>query len=147
MSKFALIKGGLVVNMVEWDGSGDLFSDFETMEVTSNDAVKIGDAVLQGKLYSKPCDGYEYIFENLSWSLTDAGQKAKAEQDLSNAEVMKASLISSAESTISLWQSELLLGTISDQDKVSLTEWIAYIKQLQAVDTSSLPVTWPSAPQ
>ncbi|HDU2925744.1 TPA: tail fiber assembly protein, partial [Klebsiella pneumoniae] len=49
--------------------------------------------------------------------------------------------------TISVWQTELLLGTISDDDKASLTEWMAYIKALQVVDTSDPEsITWPTEP-
>lgn len=58
----------------------------------------------------------------------------------------KQQLLETAQSTISLWQSELLLGTISDADKASLTKWIAYIKAVQAIDTTKLPVTWPVQP-
>ncbi|WP_201281834.1 tail fiber assembly protein, partial [Klebsiella pneumoniae] len=56
-------------------------------------------------------------------------------------------LISFAKDTISVWQTELLLGTISDDDKASLTEWMAYIKALQVVDTSDPEsITWPTEP-
>ncbi|OVJ79263.1 tail fiber assembly protein [Klebsiella pneumoniae] len=52
-----------------------------------------------------------------------------------------------AKDTISVWQTELLLGTISDDDKASLTEWMAYIKALQVVDTSDPEsITWPTEP-
>lgn len=63
------------------------------------------------------------------------------------ADAHKAALLASAQSAISLWQSELLLGVISDEDKVSLTAWIAYIKAVKAIDTSAAPDNeWPIAP-
>ena len=34
MSKYALIKDGIVENIVEWDGAGDLFPAFLTEEIT-----------------------------------------------------------------------------------------------------------------
>lgn len=69
------------------------------------------------------------------------------EELIDQAETKKAGLISSAKQTISLWQSELLLGNISDDDKASLTAWIAYIKAVQVVDTSKAPdINWPVAP-
>ena len=55
------------------------------------------------------------------------------------AETTRSILLSVAKDTISIWQSELLLGTISDKGKASLTLWIAYIKQVHAVDTSTAP--------
>jgi len=63
------------------------------------------------------------------------------------AETTRSILLSVAKDTISIWQSELLLGTISDGDKASLTLWIAYIKEVQTVDTSTAPdVSWPDTP-
>lgn len=50
----------------------------------------------------------------------------------------RQSLITTANSTIRLWQSELLPGSIADDDKDSLTKWIAYIKALQALDFSGI---------
>lgn len=64
------------------------------------------------------------------------------EELIDQAETKKAGLISSAKRTISLWQSELLLGNISDDEA-----WIAYIKAVQAVDTIKAPdINWPVAP-
>ena len=69
------------------------------------------------------------------------------EEAVTTADTTKAVLLASAQSTISLWQSELLLGSISDADKASLTAWITYIKAVQAVDTSTAPaITWPVQP-
>lgn len=66
---------------------------------------------------------------------------------VAQAKETKAQLISAAKLTISIWQSELLLGDISDEDKASLTAWIAYIKAVQAVDTSKAPdIKWPTLP-
>lgn len=69
------------------------------------------------------------------------------------AESQRRVLISEAKETISLWQSELLLGTISDEDRESLTEWIAYIKALQSLDLSGVTdeasysdIVWPDKP-
>nr|DAI77370.1 MAG TPA: tail fiber assembly protein [Caudoviricetes sp.] len=69
-----------------------------------------------------------------------AGQVMAAEQK-------KASLLAKAQSVISLWQTELQLGIISDDDKTSLISWMAYIKELQAVDTATAPgINWPVSP-
>lgn len=56
---------------------------------------------------------------------------------------MKIQLIDEAKSTISVWQSELLLDMISDEDKEDLTKWVKYIK---AVQNSTYPNELPTKP-
>ncbi|MDW4578787.1 tail fiber assembly protein [Atlantibacter hermannii] len=74
-------------------------------------------------------------------------EPAPTEAELQSAAVyQKQRLLDSALQVTSIWQSELLLGSISDTDKASLTAWIAYVKAVQAVDTTKLPVTWPTQP-
>ncbi|EBA7582845.1 tail fiber assembly protein [Salmonella enterica subsp. enterica serovar Colorado] len=69
------------------------------------------------------------------------GQVAAAQQK-------KAVLLAEAQSTISLWQTELQLGIISDDDKASLIAWMKYIQALNAVDTSTAPdIEWPVKPE
>lgn len=64
------------------------------------------------------------------------------------AEQKKAALLAEAQSTISLWQTELQLGIISDDDKASLIAWLKYIQALNAVDTSIAPdIEWPVKPE
>jgi hypothetical protein len=66
---------------------------------------------------------------------------------VAEAELMKKNLLSAARNTISIWQTELQLGIISDDDKASLISWLSYIKELQAVDTDTAPgVNWPVDP-
>ncbi|HGU0888577.1 TPA: tail fiber assembly protein [Escherichia coli] len=68
--------------------------------------------------------------------------------DVEAAEQQKAALLLEAQATISLWQTELQLGIISDEDKTSLIAWMNYIKAVQAVDTSKAPdITWPDKPE
>lgn len=76
-----------------------------------------------------------------------------SEEWQTKAESQRNVLISEAKETISLWQSELLLGTISDDDRECLTEWIAYIKALQSLDLSGVTdeasysdIVWPDKP-
>ncbi|ECF2941190.1 tail fiber assembly protein [Salmonella enterica subsp. enterica serovar Pomona] len=52
------------------------------------------------------------------------------------------------------WQTDLLLGVISDEDKALLTAWRAYIKKLQVLDLSLvadedsyMTIAWPDRPQ
>lgn len=70
-----------------------------------------------------------------------SGQVAAAEQK-------KASLLARAKGTISMWQTELQLGIISDDGKASLIAWMKYIQALNAVDTSAAPdIEWPVKPK
>ncbi|HED5609704.1 TPA: tail fiber assembly protein [Enterobacter kobei] len=74
--------------------------------------------------------------------------EAQHAADVGAAEQQKAALLLEAQATISLWQTELQLGIISDEDKASLIAWMNYIKAVQAVDTSKAPdVTWPDKPE
>lgn len=74
---------------------------------------------------------------------TDAQHTA----DVAAAEQQKAALLATAQDAISIWQTELQLGIISDDDKASLISWLSYIKELQVVDTESAPdINWPVAP-
>lgn len=63
-------------------------------------------------------------------------------------------LLSEASQTIADWRTELQLGTITDDDKASLTKWMAYIKELKELDlagitdeTSYNATKWPDKPE
>lgn len=74
--------------------------------------------------------------------------QAQHAADVEVAEQQKTALLLEAQTTISLWQTELQLGIISDEDKASLMAWMKYIKSVQAVDTSKAPdITWPDKPE
>ncbi|WP_407363744.1 tail fiber assembly protein [Enterobacter asburiae] len=83
-------------------------------------------------------NGSEWVTDN----------EAQHKADVEAAEQQKAALLAEAQTTISLWQTELQLGIISDEDKASLIAWMNYIKVVQAVDTSKAPkITWPVKPE
>nr|DAQ24745.1 MAG TPA: tail fiber assembly protein [Caudoviricetes sp.] len=74
--------------------------------------------------------------------------EAQHAADVEAAKQQKAHLLNAANSKISLWQTELQLGIISDDDKASLIAWIGYIKAVTATDTSTAPdIEWPVAPE
>lgn len=77
-----------------------------------------------------------------------ADEEAQKSAQVVGAQQKKASLLAEAQSTISLWQTELQLGIISDDDKASLIAWMKYIQALNAVDTSTAPdIEWPVKPE
>ncbi|HDC4533313.1 TPA: tail fiber assembly protein [Enterobacter asburiae] len=66
---------------------------------------------------------------------------------IANANQKKISLIADAQRKINIWQTELTLGLISDEDKNSLVSWLKYIKAVQNVDISKAPdLIWPNHP-
>lgn len=74
-------------------------------------------------------------------------EDAKHADDVYAAEQKKAALLAEAQEIINIWQMELQLGIISDNDKASLIGWLAYIKQLNAANTSiGAGVEWPTPP-
>lgn len=78
------------------------------------------------------------------WVTDDSEQHAG---EVAVAEQQKAALLAETQATISVWQTELQLGIISDVDKATLITWMNYIKEVKAVDLSTAPdIVWPAAP-
>ncbi|MFP1807910.1 tail fiber assembly protein [Lonsdalea quercina] len=79
------------------------------------------------------------------WIIDEDALKRRHIQD---AEQKQTTLLAAAKSAINLWQTELLLGLISDEDKARLIAWMKYIQTLQSIDTSTAPdITWPDEPE
>lgn len=84
----------------------------------------------------------QYDTWNGSEWVTDTQAQHTAEVETAGQQ--KAALLAEAQATISVWQTELQLGIITDEDKASLIVWMNYIKAVQAVDTSTAPeIDWP----
>lgn len=69
------------------------------------------------------------------------------------AEKQRQRLLNEAKDITSDWKTELELGTISDDDKVRLTQWMEYIKAVKALDLSQVSdessfylIQWPDKP-
>ena len=78
--------------------------------------------------------------------VTDAD--AQKGSQVAAAKQKKSSLLAEAKGTISMWQTELQLGIISDDDKVSLITWMKYIQALSVIDISASPdIEWPIKPE
>ncbi len=83
-------------------------------------------------------------WDGSAW-VTDTDAKHTA--DVTSSEQQRGSLLAEAQITISIWQTELQLGIISDGDKASLIHWLSYIKELQAIDIDAAPdISWPVTP-
>lgn len=113
---------------------------------------KTGEAVIisapgdypEGTTKLAPATPYD-TWNGSEW-VTDT--EAQHAADVEVAEKQKAALMAEAQATISLWQTELQLGIISEEDKARLIAWMKYIKAVQAVDTSKAPdISWPEKPE
>nr|WP_308201750.1 tail fiber assembly protein [Enterobacter quasiroggenkampii] len=87
-------------------------------------------------------------YDNWNGSEWVTDEKMQKNAQVKAAEQKKNALLAVAQSTISLWQTELQLDLISDEDKVKLKLWMHYIRDLQAIKTSEAPdVFWPEEPE
>ncbi|EPC7545011.1 tail fiber assembly protein [Morganella morganii] len=63
------------------------------------------------------------------------------------AESKKRSLIAEASQKTQMWQTQLMLEIITEEDKASLKEWMLYVQDVQAVNPSlGAGVVWPTPP-
>lgn len=69
------------------------------------------------------------------------------EQQIAEAEEKKAFLISEVESETAMLRAKLTLGRIKESEKVMLNAWLDYLDELEAVDTTAVPLQWPQKPQ
>lgn len=87
-------------------------------------------------------------YDNWSGSEWVTDEEMQKNAQVLAAEQKKSALLADAQSTISLWQTELQLDLINDEDKVKLITWMHYIRDLQAIKTSDAPnVFWPEEPK
>lgn len=116
---------------------------YSTADTSSSTVDYIG-PVRKGYTTVAPSGPYQK-WDGKKW-VTDTDAQHAA--DVEDAEQMKTALLAKAHEKISLWQTELQLGIISDEDKESLIGWVQYIKAVQAIDTSPAPnINWPAKPE
>ncbi len=68
-------------------------------------------------------------------------------QRIEQAELYRQLLLKQADDITADWRTELLLGEISDVDREKLSAWMAYKREVKAVDISTAPdISWPLQP-
>jgi len=73
---------------------------------------------------------------------------ARRDAEVSKVATEKSALISEANGITQAWQTQLLLGIITDSDKALLTAWMRYIQNLQSINISEpKSVSWPVKPE
>lgn len=75
-------------------------------------------------------------------------REAQQQSLLEAADGEKAARVSEANGITQAWQTQLLLGIITDADKALLTSWMKYIQAVQAADITNAPeISWPEKPE
>ena len=133
MGSYALVKDGVVVNTIVWDGPENSPVDFgegiEAIEFFDGDFVSIGYLYSDGKFIAPP------------------DPEPTHEQLVSQAEAEKYSRLNSADSVFLEWQTKLLLNIASEQEKNAVIAWVNYKDAVRSVDTQQAPnITWPEQP-
>ncbi|CDL31973.1 tail fiber assembly protein [Enterobacter hormaechei] len=136
--------------MIYFSGSANGFFDTNINDVIPEDAVEIDSKSYQMLMEGQQKDGCiiradENGFPVLANPVIDYLEKAISLRD---------SKLDEAKREISLWQSELLLGIISDNDRELLQKWILYIRQLQGMtfaenmdEDNFGTIIWPEPPE
>lgn len=126
MALYARIENNKVAEIFETDGNiKDMFPDsFVWINVTEEKA--------------QPGYGWSYIKGKFTAPVIDYVSMAEQERQYR---------LNVAIDAISIWQTKLLLGRLSNSDKVKLNSWLDYIDALNDVDITKAPdITWPDAP-
>lgn len=92
----------------------------------------------------KPATPYDK-WNGSAWVTDENAQKQGL---IKAAEQKQAALLDEAQGIISLWQTELQLGSISDADRASLIAWMSYIKKVQGIKPEDAPdIEWLEKPE
>lgn len=138
-----------------FDGSSwDIVDDYRNKIVYSKDTGQPVHIMEPGPL---PSDVTTIAPDNnyMRWNGTTWVHDAEALKNavLSKAEEQRQNFLAEANTITADWRVELMLGTISDEDRSSLTAWMHYTKELKALDLSGLEdeaglksINWPQLP-
>ncbi|KAF6661246.1 tail fiber assembly protein [Enterobacteriaceae bacterium EKM102V] len=136
MSGYALVKDGMVINTVVWDG-----------ETTVDFGEKVTAVIIPDENPAAP--GYSYVKGVFAAPPPAAEDLAeKKQQALEDNIALKSMLISQATTAITVWQTKLLVGRkLTDGESKSLNAWLDYIDLLNAIDANTPEaIKWPDKP-
>lgn len=113
-----------------------------------DDGVEVSDDVFIEYACTIPPDGKMRMpdSEGLpSWADIPGPSK---DQIIYQAEQEKNARISSANAVFLEWQTKLLLNIATDGQKKAVTDWVNYLDEVKAIDTSTAPeIEWPDQPE
>lgn len=131
MPNYAVVESGMVTNIILWDGEA---------EWSPND----GQTVIEVKAGVEAGIGYSVVGDEFVAPATVTPSK---EELIAKTDEQKQQILQSVNMTTQMWQTQLTLGIITNDDKEALTAWMKYAQTVNAVDTSASPnITWPSEP-
>ncbi|ECE6803534.1 tail fiber assembly protein [Salmonella enterica subsp. diarizonae] len=85
------------------------------------------------------------IWDGEAW-VTD--KTAQQNAVINEAQNKKAQLLSDVRDITGIWQTQLQLGSITDENKARLTEWLDYYSLVDAINTDNVPdIIWPEKPE
>ncbi|HHQ9377740.1 TPA: tail fiber assembly protein [Enterobacter roggenkampii] len=132
VSRYALVKNNAVENIVAWDGDGDLFSEYLTVELAEETPCSVG-----------------WNYDGKDFTPPPEPEKTHAELVV-EADAEKQSRLDYAASKIVVWQTKLLMGRkLTTDETASLNAWMDYIDAVTAIDTETAPdaISWPIHPE
>ncbi|KNC89875.1 tail fiber assembly protein [Trabulsiella odontotermitis] len=135
MKEFAVIKNGLVANVILWDGADNTFADG-----------------IDGALISILADtavGAGWGYDGSTFTPPPEPEKTK-EQLIQEASIKKEELIQAANAFINnkQWPGKAAIGRLTGDELAQYNLWLDYLDALEAIDTSSAPaINWPVPPE
>lgn len=92
-----------------------------------------------------------YTYENGNFTApppAEEDEEEKQKQALADNLALKSILLSQATTSITVWQTKLLIGRkLTDAETTALNAWLDYIDELNAIDANtSDSITWPTKP-
>lgn len=116
---------------------------YATMDGTAQVISQLGEYPADTTLL-KPSTAYDSWNGN-KWVIDKVAQQAALVKRV-NSE--KADRIAAANVATQSWQIQLMLGIITNEDKLILTSWMKYIQDIQAINVSENPnFSWPKIPE
>lgn len=123
-----------------------LKDDYDVVDSWPSDAVAISEKwynyLMEGQMKGKLIISNEYGEPILS----EPAPLTKQEL-IQFAENKKEELLREIREKTQIWQTQLALGIISDEDRKRLIQWMLHAQQVAVTDTSASPVDWPEQPR
>ncbi|EMB2428711.1 tail fiber assembly protein [Escherichia coli] len=131
-NSYAVVKDGIVINIVVWDGETEWQPD-------DGEAVKIDNVAGIGWLY----DGKKFTAPEPTQEEIEQQNESKRVNNVST----KSNLMAEATNTVAILQDAVDLGMATDDETKLLLAWKKYRVLLMRVDTSTAPdIEWPTPP-
>ncbi len=137
MSYYVLVKDGVVINAIVWDGPGE----------NGENEVDFGEGVTYFKIEDTDQNvGIDWLYKDGQF-FPPPQQQPTHDELVSLANQEKAIRLSNADSVFLEWQTKLLLNIASDEEKQAVVNWVNYKDAVKAVDTQMAPdINWPEEP-